>query len=74
MISSTFNHFIFSKVLNFFTHSTSTESKDKLVFVFAFHSSESVLKISEVMKSIVTMTGGVSEIVCLYEEESTLKT
>ena len=32
------------------------------------------MKISEVMKSIVTRTAGVNEIVCLYEEESTLKT
>ena len=44
-----------------------------MVFVFAFYSEESVVKISEVLKTIVGMCEGFGEIVFLYQEDTVLR-
>ena len=44
-----------------------------MVFVFAFYSEESVVKISEVLKTIVGMCEGFGEIVFLYQEDTILR-
>ena len=62
-----------NKAVNFYTHSKNAHSKDKLVFVFTLFSDQSVIKMCELIKDIVTICRGLQEIVLLYQNEETLK-